>query len=151
MNTDTLNTKATVSNPIKFTLLGIAVIGIIYFISRQKQTTDNSSSETTPKDTTPDPSQDTNPTTTAYVSGLVDRSWDVLDGYFTLASTKEELFLELYSLSNSLLKSVYTLYYTKYGKKDGATLTTKINSEWNVFLTGTTSDLVKRLRSLGLN
>jgi hypothetical protein len=46
---------------------------------------------------------------------------------------------------------VYNTYNSRYGKKDGKTLTAKINDETNVFWTGEKKNVVNKLRKLNLN
>lgn len=133
--------RAYKSRPIQYTVFGVVIVGLIYFIGRQAGR--GSFSDYKPKNLPEDP----NWSPDIYV----EEAWSVLNGLFTLASDKEELFLKLIGLSDRQLTSIYNLYNSRYGKQDGYTLTKKMDAEWNVFWTSKRNDLVKRMRNLGLN
>lgn len=75
-------------------------------------------------------------------------TFDVLDGVFTWAITKEKVFVQLMALSDGQLVYVYRVYNNKYYEKHKETMTESINAEFNTSISGVKSQLVNRLRNL---
>lgn len=133
--------KAYRNQPIRYTFFIAAIAGLVYLLGRGAGK--NSYAEYKPKPLPEEPNWSPDI--------FVEEAWSVLNGFFTLASDKEEFFLKLMGMSDRQLNQIYSLYGTRYGKQDGYTLTKKIDAEWNVFLTGSRNALVKKLRTLELN
>lgn len=76
--------------------------------------------------------------------------FEVMDGIFTLAATKDEVFLKLAQLpTNDMVVAVYNEFNTQYG--NGETLTQWIDDEYNTLIGGDGQTLaLEKLRSIGL-
>ena len=127
--------------PVQYIVLGLVFVALIYVIGRMAGR--NSFADYKPTDLPEEPNW------SPYM--IVEEAWDVLNGWFSNADSKEKIFVALLALSDRQLNEVYNLYNGKYGKADGYTLTKKIANESYVsWFSNSRSEIVKRLRTMGL-
>ncbi len=82
-------------------------------------------------------------------NGLAMQLFDVMDGIFTWANTKEKVFILLNACTGEEMIAVYNAFNAKYGSKGKGTLTKWINDESNVVIGSVAPTLIQKLRSLG--
>lgn len=82
-------------------------------------------------------------------NGLAMELFDVMDGIFTWANTKEKVFILLNACTGEEMIAVYNAFNSKYGNKGKGTLTKWINDESNVVIGSVKPTLISRLRALG--
>ena len=76
---------------------------------------------------------------------------DVINGFATLANTKEVWATRIIELSNDQLTLIYNAYNEDFGRNEKETMTEAMNNEWNSPLFDSNwSKTIKRLRSLKL-
>lgn len=82
-------------------------------------------------------------------NGLAIQLFDVMDGVFTWANTKESVFIVLNACTNEEIIAVYNAFNKKYGAKGSGTLTKWIKDEGNVVFGSVSKQLVDKMVSLG--
>lgn len=142
-------------------IVAFLVVGLgvgIYFIIRsiKKNALENIPLPEVPEGTLSDPSKGI-PNNAAFekiARQYSEELFNAIDGWFTLASTKEKIFIKLMALNDSQLVFTHRVYTTLYFAKYSETMTQAIENEKNTqpaFIGGIQEKLVTRLKSLGAN
>ena len=84
---------------------------------------------------------------------LADKLHSAMSGLFTLSSTKDAVWLELFNLStDDMVIAVYNAFNKKYGSEGKGSLTKWIDDEYYYdFASGVKTKTLERLKNLRLN
>lgn len=141
---------------VAFLVVGLGV-GIYFIVkSIKKNALENIPLPNVPEGTLSDPSKGIldNAAFEKIARQYSDELFNAIDGWFTLASTKEKIFVKLMALNDSQLVFTHRVYTTLYFAKHSETMTQSIANETNTepaFIGGIKDKLVSRLKSLGAN
>lgn len=129
---------------IRYTFLGVLVLLVIYLLGRKAGKKKALESVTD----IPLPNGGTDIPATWDPKPLANDLYTVMDGWFTLAITKEKVFVRMLDLTAGQLVALYNAFNNLFSAKGKGTLTQWLRDELNVTTTSVRDSIVQRLVSL---